>query len=100
MRKKPLIIQLIGWGLILSPIYYYIQFYLLKNMFILDVGLFFTKNSIARLCGIFSAPLVGIFVLMVKKTGWYLFIGYCVLTIGLNISFFLRGGQDFRMSDL
>ena len=85
--KKPLIIQLVGWALIVAPIGYYLTTVFQWNLWSLTgllEQLLLLPHGPLKLSVIVASPLVGLAVLSVKQIGWISFMLYCVVTIFVN----------------
>ena len=95
MKSKPLIIRLIGWGLVFSPIFYYLQSILQRQMRLQDFQIFWEYTNLYRLIGIILGPIVGYLVLSVRPIGWYSILGYALYTIFVNIEIYSRGDVKF-----
>ncbi|HBM51713.1 MAG TPA: hypothetical protein DDZ97_01325, partial [Deltaproteobacteria bacterium] len=85
--KKPLIIQLVGWALILAPIGYYVTTALQWqnwSLVVLIEQLLALPHGPLKMVVILSSPLVGLAVHSVKAIGWISFMLYCGATIFVN----------------
>ena len=85
--KKPLIIQLVGWALILAPIGYYVTTALQWqnwSVVVLIEQLLALPHGPLKMVVILSSPLVGLAVHSVKAIGWISFMLYCGATIFVN----------------
>ena len=91
MKKRPIVIWLVGLGLIASPLYYYFEKSLLANLAWSDPGSVFGAMSIAKLLGIVLGPIVGVLVLRMRPISWYAIMGYAVYTVGANLALVLAG---------
>ena len=85
--KKPLIIQLVGWALILAPLGYYVTTALQWSHWSLAgmvEQLMLLPHGPLKLSVIVASPLVGLAVLSVRQIGWISFMLYCGATIFVN----------------
>jgi Tfp pilus assembly protein PilZ len=86
MKKRPLVIWLVGLGLIVSPLYYYFEKSFLARIPWTQAAAIVSAMSIAKLIGIVLGPIVGALLLRMRPISWYAIIGYAIYTIGANVA--------------
>lgn len=86
MKKRPLLIWIVGLGLILAPFYYYlyVEVAWADSGGLGKLGSIPARIGVRNLFGILVAPIVGFLVLRVRPIGWYAAVGYALYTLAAN----------------
>jgi len=90
MTRRPLLLWIVGFGLILSPVFYYLQDGIGPEL--LDQPLLVAKRmTTLKLIGVLLGPIVGALILTVRRVGWFAMIGYAVYTMFANFMMYQDG---------
>jgi Tfp pilus assembly protein PilZ len=86
MKKRPLVIWIVGIALILAPLYYYAyaETAWSGEGGIGRLGAIPARVGLWNLIGILAAPVVGALVLRVRQSGWYAVVAYAIYTLVAN----------------
>ena len=89
--RRPLLLWLIGIGLILSPIYYYFEGALSAGLAWTDPRAVIASIPYVKLGGALFGPPVGVLVLRVRRSSWYAILGYASYTVMTNVALLAAG---------
>ena len=91
MLRRPLLLWIVGLGLLLSPLYYYLERVLLGGARWSEPLAVLGGIPALKLGAAVLGPPVGLLLLMVHRLGWYAIVGYVVYTMGANALLFAEG---------
>ncbi len=98
LKRRPLFIWVVGLGLLLSPIFYYLQEGINEHAMLLDrIDLIALKMGTIKLIGVVLAPVVGALVLSMRPIGWFAVMLYAVYTLAANAVLYSKGQLEMSM---
>lgn len=91
MKKRPLVLWLVGLGLLLSPVYYYLERSFSRGIPLGEPASVLASMSVFKLVAAGLGPLVGALVLRVRPLSWYAIVAYSLFAVVANAALLASG---------
>lgn len=93
MKRKPLLIQLIALGYVLTPFTFLIQYFMFSKKPFSDAATWMTLANPYKLSFLIIPPIVAIGIYKIRPWGWYLALVHLGLIVVNNMIAWLKGSR-------
>lgn len=93
MQRKPLMIQLIALGYLLSPFFFILQYFYFSGQPLSDTSTWQSILTPYKLSFIVLPPIIAFGIYRIRLWGWYLSLVHMLFLLGNNVLAFLVGSR-------